>query len=78
MTNHPNRSRGPYIAKIGGSSWAQGPEAALPTIRGCRAWAEGYGTTADWCTITDAKGRVVGEYRRDTGGTGTRWFRATV
>jgi hypothetical protein len=76
--NHPNRSRGPYIAEIGGPSWSSGPRTECATIREARAWAESYGTTADWCTITDAKGRAVASHRRDPNGDGTRWYRAAV
>lgn len=78
MANHPSRSRGPYTAEIGGSSWRQGPTAESHTIRECRKWAESFGTTADWCTITDAKGNVVGSHRRDSNGDGMRWFIATI
>jgi hypothetical protein len=76
MANHPNRGRGPYTAEIGGGSWAQGPVQQFATIREARAWAEEYGSTADRCTITDAKGRKVGEHRRD--GSSGRWFRAAI
>lgn len=78
MTNHPNRSRGPFIAEIGGSSWQQGPQAEFPTIRECRAWAEEYGTTADSCVIMDRHGAVVARHQRDPNGDGTRWFRAAI
>ena len=78
MVNHPNRGRGPYTASIGGHSWSRGPEAEFRTVRECRAYAESYGTTADYCTITDNKGRVVASHRRDTSGSGCNWFRATV
>jgi hypothetical protein len=77
MANHPNRSRGPYTAEIGGSSLLFGLRVPFNTIRECRAWAEEYGTTADWCYIRDAAGRHVAEHRRDTSGRGDRWFRAT-
>jgi hypothetical protein len=78
MTNHPNRSRKPYTARIGGHSWSRGPEAEFGTIRECRAFAESYGSTADYCTIEDHKGRAVASHRRDTSGDGMRWFRAEV
>jgi hypothetical protein len=76
MTNHPNRSRTPYTAEIGGSSWAQGPTARFATIRECREFAESYGDAADWCTITDSKGREVARHVRDRAGRG--WYRAAV
>jgi hypothetical protein len=66
-----------YTATIGGSSWHTGPVAEFPTIRACRAWAEEYGTTADYCTITDAKGREVASHRRDPNAPGG-WYRAQV
>lgn len=71
MTSHPNRSRGPYTAAIGGSSWSHGPTAEFSTIREARAWAEEYGNTADYCTITDKKGRVVASHRQVNG----HWYR---
>jgi hypothetical protein len=64
-----------YRAKIGGAAWAEGPTAEFRTIREARAWAEEYGTTADYCLIFDLKGRLVAEHRRDTGSPG-RWYRA--
>lgn len=72
MINHPHRSRGPYTAEIGGSSWSRGPVVQFATIRECREWAEKYGT------IIDSKGRVVGSHRRNPNGDGTGWYRATV
>lgn len=78
MTNHPNRGRGPYTAEIGGHSWSHGPQNEFATIRECRNWAESYGTTADWCVIYDRAGRKVAEHRRDTSGSGMRWFRAQI
>ncbi len=77
MTNHPSRNRGPYTAQIGGSSWSLGPSAEFPTIRACRGWAEEYGDTADYCTITDAKGNIVGSHRLNPNAPGC-WFRASV
>lgn len=76
MVAHPNRSRAPYTAEIGGSSWSQGPRHEFATIREARAWAEGYGTTADWCEISDKHGHVIASHRRDTSGDGLRWYRA--
>lgn len=67
-----------YTATISGSSYSAGPTAEFPTITAARQWAEEYGTTADRCTITDAKGRVVAKHRRDTSGDGTRWFKAAL
>jgi hypothetical protein len=63
-----------YTAEIGGHSWQQGPKAQFRTIRECRQWAEEYGTTADWCVITDRKGRVVGRHHRKTSGNALTWF----
>ena len=48
-----------YRAEIGGHSWKQGPTADFASIQEARCWAEEYGTTADWCTIKDTKGRIV-------------------
>lgn len=76
MTNHPSRSRGPYTAEIGGSSWSAGPVQQFATIREARAWAEAYGSTADYCVVTDARGRRVAEHRRDP--STSRWFRCAV
>ena len=70
--------RGPYTAEIGGNSWAEGRRDVFRTIRGCRKYAESFGTMADWCSITDAAGRKVAEHRRDTSGDGSRWFRSCV
>jgi hypothetical protein len=67
-----------YIAEIGGSSWARGPRLECATIREARKTAEEYGTTADYCYIYNAKGRLVGSHHRDTSGDGTRWFRAVA
>jgi hypothetical protein len=50
----------------------------FPSIRECRAYAESYGDTADWCEISDAQGRVVASHRRDKNSDGMRWFRAQV
>jgi hypothetical protein len=77
MTNHPHRSRGPYLAEIGGSSWRQGPQAEFTTIRAARAWAEEYSDTADYCVIMDRYGAVVARHQRDPNGNGRSWFRAT-
>jgi len=65
-----------YTAHINGHTWSQGPKAQFRTIRECRTYAESYGTTADYCEITDTKNRVVAAHRRDTAGNGTAWFRA--
>jgi hypothetical protein len=79
MVNHPNRSRGPYIAYMGGSSWKIGPHAEFPTIRDCRAYAESYGTTADWCIVVPVKGAdKVAEFKRDTSKDGTCWYRVEI
>ena len=67
-----------YTATISGSTWSQGPIAKFPTITAAREWAEEYGTTADSCTITDAKGREVASHRRDSNGDGTHWYRAAI
>jgi len=75
MVNHPNRSRGPYVAHVGGDSSIFTP-IQFATIRECRAHAESYGRLADWCEIKDARGRVIGRHSRDKNGDGSRWFRA--
>ena len=67
-----------YRAELSGSSWRQGPAAEFDTVREARQWAESYGTTADSCTIRDAKGREVGLHCRDISGNGMRWFRAEL
>lgn len=76
MTNHPRRARGPYTVTLGGSSWGFGPQSTCASIREARAWAESYGSTADWCEIADRHGVVVGVHRRDPS-TGA-WFRAAT
>jgi hypothetical protein len=73
---HTTKRRRTYRARVGGSSWSRGPSADFPTIREARAFAESYGTTADWCEITDRAGRIVASHRRDTSGDGSHWFRA--
>jgi hypothetical protein len=55
-----------------------GETALFSTIRAARAWAEGYGTLASRCTITDRKGRLVALHMRDHNGDGLRWFRAQI
>lgn len=74
MTNHPNRSKGPYTATIGGGSWAQGPTTKFDTIRACRLWAEEHGDSADYCSITDRRGLEIARHQRDPS-TG-KWYRA--
>jgi hypothetical protein len=69
-------SRSPYTAEIFGSSWAQGPVQQFLTITAARQWAEEYGSTADWCRISDAKGRLVAGHRRAPNGGG--WFRVAA
>jgi hypothetical protein len=72
-SGHPEK----YAAHISGSSWSQGrgPRGFFNTIREARAWAESYGTTADWCEISTRSGRKVGEHRRVP--TGATWCRAS-
>lgn len=68
-----------YTAHVSGHSWSVGPVAEFQTITACRRWAEEYGTTADWCIITDSKGREVAKHLRGGGcGDGDRWYRAAV
>jgi hypothetical protein len=67
-----------YTAEIGGSSWSKGPKVEFATIREARAWAEEYGTTADYCLIYNSKGRLVASHRRDQNGNGQNWFRAMI
>jgi hypothetical protein len=66
--------RGLYRAEVGGAS-SRVRDVEFRTIGECRGFAEGFGSTADWCNIYDWKGRKVGEHRRDTNGRGTDWFR---
>lgn len=75
MTNHPNRSRAPYTAVLGGDGFGCVKTTTSLTIREARAWAEGYGHTADWCEISDKSGHVVASHRRDK--STDRWYRAT-
>lgn len=56
--------RGLYNAEVGGAS-VRVRCVAFRTVAECREFAEGFGSTADWCVITDWKGRKVGEHRRD-------------
>jgi hypothetical protein len=66
-----------YEAEICGSSFGYPhPQVNVSTLRECRAWAESYGTTADYCLVFDSHRRLVARYQRDTSGAGTRWFRA--
>lgn len=74
MVNHPNRSRGPYTAEIGGSMISQGPIVQFATIREARAWAESQGDLADWCSIKNNRGDLVASHRRDR--SAHRWYRA--
>lgn len=67
-----------YTAEIGGSSWSKGPVLEFDSITDARKWAEEFGTTADWCRITDSKGREIASHRRDTSGDGMKWFEASV
>jgi len=63
-----------YTAEIGGAAWAQGPVATFATITAARAWAEEYGAAADWCIITDNKGKAIASHRRQ----GDDWYRANI
>lgn len=76
MSKNRGRRQGPYTAKLGGNSWSRGPEDEFTTIREARQWAEGYGCTADWCSIYNAGGALIAEHLRDT--SSNRWFRAEV
>ena len=76
MVNHPNRSRGPYIAEIGGSMISRGVVVQCATIREARQWAESYGDLADWCTIKNKRGDVVARHCRDR--SGQRWNRVNA
>jgi hypothetical protein len=55
--------RGLYKAEVGGPS-GRVRDVEFRTVRECREFAEGFGSTADWCVIRDWKGRKVGEHRR--------------
>lgn len=63
--------RGLYKADVFGPS-GRVRSVELRTVSECRAFAEEFGTTADWCIIYDWKGRQVGEHRRGVRG----WYRA--
>jgi hypothetical protein len=76
MTNHPNR--GPYTAELHGPHLPEAPRAIFRTILEGRQWAESFGTTADWCDIYDATGRLTGKHQRDPSGNGTGWYRAVI
>ena len=67
-----------YTAEIGGPSWAKGPCATFPTIRQCRDYAESYGTTADYCYIYNARGRLVAAHHRERYADGTSWYRGAT
>lgn len=56
-------TRGLYKAEVGGAS-VRVRSVEFRTISECREFAESFGSTADWCTICDWKGRQVGEHRR--------------
>lgn len=73
---HPETVAKRYKAEIGGPNWAVPPVACFDTLTECRAFAESYGTTAQICIVRNLAGRVRAEYRRDTNGAGTRWFKA--
>jgi hypothetical protein len=64
--------RGLYKAEVGGAS-VRVRCVEFRTVRECREFAEGFGSTADWCNIYDWKGRKVGEHRRH--GAFPSWFR---
>lgn len=65
-------TRGLYKAEVGGASMRVS-SASFRTISECREFAEFFGSTADWCTIYDWKGRTVGEHRRE--GHKAEWYR---
>lgn len=67
-----------FTAEIGGASWANPTVATFDTIKAARRWAEEFGSTADWCRVTDGKKRIVASHRRDASGNGMKWFRAKV
>ena len=68
-------SRGPYTAEVGGASFARSSATQHDSLTACRAHAESYGTTADYCHVYDSRGVLVASYHRDTAGDGTRWFK---
>jgi hypothetical protein len=74
MANKTNTGHAWYTASVGGSSWSRGPTGDFKTIREAREWAEGFGTTADYCYIKDKKGRHVASHIRMEG----RWRRACI
>lgn len=66
-----------FRAEIGGSSWSRGPEIKVDKLSEARAWAEAYGTTADWCNVYRGD-RLIARYCRDTNAPGTKWFKTTI
>ena len=66
-----------YTAVLGGASWASGPESDHSTIKAARAWAESYGSTADWCNIYD-KGQLVARHVRSAEKGGMSWYKVAV
>lgn len=66
-------TRGLYKAEVGGAS-VRVRSVEFRTIAECRVFAESFGSTADWCVITDWKGRTVGEHRR-AGSRPFGWYR---
>lgn len=64
-----------YTAEVGAKSIGAAP-VPFNTLRECRAHAESYGTTADWCVVRSAKtGRQKAAYRRCQSGNGLRWYK---
>lgn len=54
-----------------------GSSAQFATITEARRWAEQHGTAANRCVIKNLKGMPSGLHVRDTGGNGSRWFKAS-
>lgn len=70
MVNHPSRKRGPYTVRMH-SSELTGPIVEVPTMAAAKAYAEGYGQTADQATVWDNADEVVATFYRD----GLDWHR---
>lgn len=72
------RSKGPYTVRLGGGGCRSEHRVDFSTIRDARAWADSYGSSADWFSIHDHQDVEIAAYRRDTSGRGDRWFRAAI
>jgi len=67
-----------YTAEVGGRNWTSVPPVTVASIDAARAYAEEYGTTADWCVIRDVTGLVVATHVRDQSGRGLDWLAVPI